>query len=63
MKKVLFTDKPDQAMCFKSFVAANAAGDENLGAGMYRVEGKGGIHLIPVHPAIKGILFVKEISE
>lgn len=61
MKKVLFTASADEAKVFNSFGAANVAGEEALGAGMFRVEGKGGIRLVAVHPAIKDTLYVKDI--
>lgn len=61
MKKVLFTTKIDEAKTFHSFGAATAAGEENLGTGMFRVDGKGGIHLIVQNPAINEVTYVKDI--
>ena len=62
MKKVLFTSKIEDAMTFNSFSAATVAGEENLGEGMFKIEGKGGIRLVAVHPSIKTTTYVKEIK-
>jgi len=61
MKKVLFTTNVAEAKTFNSFGAATAAGEENLGAGMFRVEGKGGIYLVVTSPAISETTYVKDI--
>ena len=61
MKKVLFTTKVDEAKTFHSFGAATAAGEENLGTGMFRVDGRGGIRLIVQSPAINETTYVKDI--
>lgn len=61
MKKVLFTSKVEEAMTFNSFGAATASGEENLGTGMFRVDGKGGIRIVVTHPSMSGTVYVKEI--
>lgn len=61
MKKVLFTSKVEEAMTFNSFGAATASGEANLGTGMFRVDGKGGIHLVVTHPSMSGVVYVKDI--
>lgn len=61
MKKVLFTSKADEAQLFPSFGAATTAGNEALGDGMFKVDGKGGIRLIVQHPNIKETTYVKQI--
>jgi hypothetical protein len=63
MDKVLFTSKIDEAKTFNSFGAATAEGEKTLGTGMFRVDGKGSIRLIAVHPAIKDTIYVKNITE
>ena len=61
MKKALLTTNIAEAMTFTSFGAANAAGDEYLGEGQFRCDGKGGIRVATANPAVKITHYIREL--
>ena len=59
--KALLTTNIAEAMAFNSFGAANEAGDKYLGAGTFKINGKGGIRIETTLPSVKVTHYVKEL--